>query len=162
MKLVAIANGVAGGIGAVIGDLVLDLTAAWPVVSGERAAGAPRAMVELLGAPGRLQAVRDHARGPLPQDLRPYAKPLAATALGAPIPRPGKLLCVASNYAAHIEESGRTAPTDRETITPWLFLKPPTCVRGPGEPILIPAQGQAVDWEVELAVVIGRPGRHIP
>jgi 2-keto-4-pentenoate hydratase/2-oxohepta-3-ene-1,7-dioic acid hydratase in catechol pathway len=58
-------------------------------------------------------------------------------------------------------ESGREAPANRHLITPWLFLKPATTVIGPGDPIPVPRQGQAIDWEVELAVVIGRRARHV-
>ncbi len=81
--------------------------------------------------------------------------------LGPPLPRPGKLICAAGNYQEHLREGG-AASVDKARTTPRLFLKPATAVIGPGEPIAIPPWSDAVDWELELGVVIGRRGRHIP
>ena len=73
----------------------------------------------------------------------------------APLPRPGKIICLAGNYAEHVREGGREAYGRNET-TPWLFLKPHTTVIGPEEPIRLPKRlGIHVDWECELGVVIG-------
>lgn len=76
--------------------------------------------------------------------------------LQAPVPCPRKLFCVAGNYLEHIEEGGGVmAPQDKET--PRIFMKPPSStVVGPGGDIRISPVAQAVDWEGELAVVIGR------
>ncbi|MEE2658632.1 MAG: fumarylacetoacetate hydrolase family protein [Candidatus Latescibacterota bacterium] len=81
--------------------------------------------------------------------------------LRAPMPNPAKLFCLAGNYQDHIEEGGgRMAAQDRET--PRVFMKPPTTtVIGPDDDILIPPVAQAIDWEGELAVVIGRKGKAI-
>ncbi len=79
--------------------------------------------------------------------------------LHAPIPRPKKnVFCLGQNYAAHAAESGNPPPT-----APIYFTKPPTTVVGPDEAIPYP-QGLTtrLDWEVELGVVIGLGGRHIP
>lgn len=80
-----------------------------------------------------------------------------------PIPRPNKLFLLAGNYGAHIQEGGGIAPERAETF-PYVFMKPPsTTLIGAGKPILIPKSSPAhVDWELELAVVIGRRGKHIP
>jgi 2-keto-4-pentenoate hydratase/2-oxohepta-3-ene-1,7-dioic acid hydratase in catechol pathway len=139
---------------------VLDLTAVWRALFGE-AGAAPATVHDLLARDGALPRVaagleRVHTAHPT------HRFPLAGVTLQAPVAEPGKLICVASNYAAHIEESGRVAPTDRHRITPWLFLKPSTTIIGPGAPIPVPRAGQAIDWEVELAAVIGRAGKHIP
>ena len=74
-----------------------------------------------------------------------------------PIPRPNKLFLLAGNYAAHIEEGGGKARERQETF-PYVFMKPPTTtLTNPGQPILIPkVSPQHVDWELELAVIIGR------
>jgi 2-keto-4-pentenoate hydratase/2-oxohepta-3-ene-1,7-dioic acid hydratase in catechol pathway len=146
---------------ALVGDAeVFDLTAAWRALPGE--GGAPPTTVRDLlardGALPRVAAGLDWARAA----PRAHRLPLAGVTLRAPLAQPGKLICVASNYAAHIEESGRVAPPDRHQITPWLFLKPATTIIGPGAPIPVPRTGQAIDWEVELAAVIGRAGKHIP
>jgi 2-keto-4-pentenoate hydratase/2-oxohepta-3-ene-1,7-dioic acid hydratase in catechol pathway len=137
---------------------VFDVTAGWRALPG--GTGAPPTTVrDLLDRDGALPRV---AAGWARAEPREHRYPLASVTLRAPLARPGKLICVASNYAAHIEESGREAPPDRHQITPWLFLKPDTTIIGPGEPIPVPRTGQAIDWEVELAAVIGRAGRHIP
>jgi len=84
----------------------------------------------------------------------------------APIPRPGKLLALAGNYTEHIEEAslkkgfklGLTASSKQETV-PRPFLKPATTVTGPGDTIPWPAYSEQVDYEIELAVVIGKATR---
>lgn len=70
---------------------------------------------------------------------------------------PGKIIGVGRNYAAHAKEHGAEVPE-----YPILFLKPPSCLIGPGETILLPPQSQQVEHEAELVVVIGRRGRWIP
>ncbi len=70
--------------------------------------------------------------------------------LGPPI-RPGKVICVGLNYRDHAEESGADVPEE-----PIIFLKPDTSVVGPQHPIRYPPQSSRIDYEAELAVVIGR------
>jgi len=96
--------------------------------------------------------------------------PASATALGmydlaevellAPLLRPGKLLAVAANYQDHVTESG-AAPLDRSRLSPRLFLKPTTSIVGPDAIVELPDVSRQVDWEAELAVVIGRGGKRI-
>ncbi|MDG4810714.1 fumarylacetoacetate hydrolase family protein [Micromonospora sp. WMMD1120] len=76
--------------------------------------------------------------------------------VGAPIARPGAVLCVGQNYAAHAAESGAEPPT-----TPIIFYKAPNTVVGPYDEVLIPRGSTRTDWEVELAVVIGRRARYL-
>ncbi|HIE03428.1 MAG TPA: fumarylacetoacetate hydrolase family protein, partial [Candidatus Latescibacteria bacterium] len=66
-------------------------------------------------------------------------------------------------YREHIAESDWTrTPEEEEKVTPYVFMKPPsTTISGPGDPIVIPKIGRAIDWEVELGVVIGRRGKYI-
>lgn len=64
---------------------------------------------------------------------------------------PGKIVCVGRNYRAHARELGNEVPSQ-----PLLFLKPPSALVGPGEPIRLPAASERVEHEAELAVVIGR------
>jgi 2-keto-4-pentenoate hydratase/2-oxohepta-3-ene-1,7-dioic acid hydratase in catechol pathway len=75
----------------------------------------------------------------------------------APVPRPGKILCVGLNYRPHVQESGETLPT-----TPLLFNKYANAVRGTGAIVRPPSQARQVDYEAELVVVIGRRGYQIP
>jgi 2-keto-4-pentenoate hydratase/2-oxohepta-3-ene-1,7-dioic acid hydratase in catechol pathway len=70
--------------------------------------------------------------------------------------KPGKIICVGRNYAAHAEEHGAEVPE-----IPLLFFKPPSSVIGPGESIILPPQSAQVEHEAELAVVIGRRGHWI-
>lgn len=87
--------------------------------------------------------------------------PLASVELLAPIRRPGKLLAVAGNFQAHIEEGGGTR-VDKSKIVPKLFIKPSSAIIGPGEAVALPSVSNALDWELELAIVIGTRGRDIP
>lgn len=71
--------------------------------------------------------------------------------LGPPCARPSKIICVGLNYAKHAAESGMAVPTE-----PVIFYKPTTAIIGPYDDIVIPKNSTKTDWEVELAVVIGR------
>ncbi len=97
-----------------------------------------------------------------PQARAAVSLPLDHVELLVPIPRPNKLFLLAGNYAAHIREGGGVAAERAETF-PYVFLKPAsTTLTDPGKPILIPKSSPAhVDWELELAVVIGKKGKHI-
>jgi 2-keto-4-pentenoate hydratase/2-oxohepta-3-ene-1,7-dioic acid hydratase in catechol pathway len=70
--------------------------------------------------------------------------------------QPSKLVCLGRNYAAHAAEHGDEVPSQ-----PLIFLKPPSAVIGPGEPIVCPPQSEQVEHEVELAIVIGRRARKV-
>ncbi len=78
----------------------------------------------------------------------------------APIARPGKILCLAGNYAEHIREAGRDV-AGKEKMAPRVFMKPATCVIGHGDTIKIPKVGNKIDWEAEMGVVIGKQGKYI-
>lgn len=80
--------------------------------------------------------------------------------LAAPIRRPGKVLAVAANYQEHVREGG-FADREKRISTPRLFLKPDTSIAGPGEAVAIPAITEQLDWEAELAVVIGSPAKDV-
>jgi 2-keto-4-pentenoate hydratase/2-oxohepta-3-ene-1,7-dioic acid hydratase in catechol pathway len=86
----------------------------------------------------------------------------ASTRLLVPVPRPNKLFLLAGNYADHIREGGGVAAERAETF-PYVFLKPPsTTLTDPGQPVRLPqAAPDAVDWELELAVVIGRRCKYV-
>jgi 2-keto-4-pentenoate hydratase/2-oxohepta-3-ene-1,7-dioic acid hydratase in catechol pathway len=74
----------------------------------------------------------------------------------APIPDPGKVICIGLNYRDHAEETGAKIPTE-----PVVFNKFPQCVIGPDEPVVLPAACRTVDYEAELVVVIGRTARRV-
>lgn len=79
------------------------------------------------------------------------------TRLGSPVARPSKIICVGLNYHDHAKESGAEAPKE-----PVLFFKSTTALCGPFDPVLIPRDGKKLDWEVELALVIGKRAKHVP
>jgi len=81
--------------------------------------------------------------------VRPERR-LAGAGLAPVVPRPGKILCVGLNYRNHILEMGRELPK-----YPTLFAKYPEALVGPADPIALPPESDAVDWEAELAVIIG-------
>jgi 2-keto-4-pentenoate hydratase/2-oxohepta-3-ene-1,7-dioic acid hydratase in catechol pathway len=89
-------------------------------------------------AAGRLPAVQLSAR------------------FGPPLRRPGKVVCVGLNYRDHAEETGAALP-----LEPVIFMKAPDTVVGPDDDVLIPRGSAKTDWEVELAVVIGRTARYL-
>lgn len=87
-----------------------------------------------------------------------FALPLKGARLLAPIPRPRKnIFCVGRNYPEHAREGRNPIPE-----APVFFTKPPTCIVGPEAPVVHHASTQELDYEVELAVIIGKRGRDIP
>jgi len=86
---------------------------------------------------------------------REASLPLEEVRLLAPV-LPGKIICVGRNYVEHAREHGAEVPK-----IPLIFLKPPSAILNPGEPILLPPQSQQVEHEAELVVVIGRRGKNI-
>lgn len=119
----------------------------------------PGEMLSFIAArPQVWQAAREVAERLAGGEAADLGHPLAGAKVLAPIPRPTKnVVCVGLNYADHARETGAKVPR-----YPVFFTKPPTSVLGPGEPI--PWHGAVstqVDWEAELVVVIGRPGRDI-
>lgn len=81
---------------------------------------------------------------------------IAGLRVGAPVARPGAVICIGQNYAAHAAESGAQPPTE-----PVIFFKHPNTVVGPFDDVVIPRGSTKTDWEVELAVVIGRECRYL-
>lgn len=106
---------------------------------------------------GRTDMLQVIASGALPAPL-PGAAPVSGHRLLAPVPRPGKIFGSGVNYASHKEENPDAVLPDE----PGFFAKFPSSVIGPGEAVRIPTPQSQVDYEVELAVVIGAAGRDIP
>jgi 2-keto-4-pentenoate hydratase/2-oxohepta-3-ene-1,7-dioic acid hydratase in catechol pathway len=89
---------------------------------------------------------------------------LDSVRLLAPIPRPGKVLALAGNYVEHIKEAGMKlglSDSPRLTTVPRPFIMPATAVAGPDDQIPWPAYSETIDYELELAVVIGRKAKAI-
>jgi 2-keto-4-pentenoate hydratase/2-oxohepta-3-ene-1,7-dioic acid hydratase in catechol pathway len=135
-----------GGVrsGVVVGDEIVDLTV--PQI------GLPGDMIELLrSGRGALERAAAAAVADGPR-LR-----LDGVHLLAPVPRPPKVLAIGMNYAAHVAELGREAPEYQ-----YWFNKQRTCVVGPGAPVVVPRVSFMVDYEGELAMVVGRRCRNVP
>src|SRR5258708_27261521 len=81
----------------------------------------------------------------------------AGTRLGSPVARPSKIVCIGLNYVDHARETGATPPPE-----PVIFLKSTTALCGPNDNIVIPRNSKKTDWEVELAVVIGKKASYVP
>src|SRR4029079_11328915 len=80
----------------------------------------------------------------------------SAVRLGAPIARPSKIICVGLNYRDHAKESGMAEPAE-----PGLFFKSTTAIVGPNDDVIIPKGSTKTDWEVELAVVVGKRASYV-
>jgi 2-keto-4-pentenoate hydratase/2-oxohepta-3-ene-1,7-dioic acid hydratase in catechol pathway len=147
-------------LGLVDGDSVIDLAACAGDGGGAWLSGSGAEMVALIrDFPDLRPRLEGLQGGGAPQGARVG---LDRVRLCAPVERPGKLVCLAGNYREHITESGYVAPEQTDIITQQLFLKPSTCITGDGGEIVVEHNNVTVGWETELAVVIGRRGKHIP
>lgn len=145
-------------LGAIVGDSVVDLV---PALAGR--VDVPARMIDFITAGPALHAsVRDALTS---MDSWPAGTThdLTAVTLQAPL-RPGKVIGVGLNYVEHVEESSRSLDTAKELPDrPVLFSKPATAIVGPDQPIRHNAALTAqLDWECELAVVIGREAVGVP
>ncbi len=139
--------------GALVGDWVIDLVAAQKshAIGGDPITGVADLIAAGPAAWARLAADLAVA------DLRPYRLSLADLKLAAPL-IPSKIIAIGRNYVEHSTEQAATPPDH-----PIIFAKYPTTVIGPGDEIRWdPSLATKVDWEAELAVVIGRPTRRVP
>lgn len=156
MKFVTYEHGDEARLGALVGDEIVDLQAAEQALAHyDPTFVFPNDMIELLtegeaGLAKAKTAVSAVLDGPLTgkDDLRLSAD---SVKILPPIPRPGKIICLGRNYAAHAAEGGAEPPP-----FPMLFYKPATSLIGEGGTIVVPAITEKPDYEGELAVVIGR------
>lgn len=132
------------------------------LLASPRAAGD---MIALLQAGSKFHRALDRTARALARyedgagkaKLKSLFRPLDQVRLKAPVPQPKKIIAVGLNYADHAAEQGRTPPEK-----PVYFGIYANAVIGPGEDIELPPNSDQVDWEAELAVVMGRGGRNIP
>ena len=146
MKLVTFARSGSTRIGIVRSDDLIDLSLAAPEL--------PKEMCAFLA-----QGAEALQRAAEAQAAPPPGTTLSAddVSIEAPILHPGKILAVGLNYADHIAETGRPKPE-----IPMIFNKQSTSVNRPGGPIHVPRASEKVDWEGELAFVVGKRCRHVP
>jgi 2-keto-4-pentenoate hydratase/2-oxohepta-3-ene-1,7-dioic acid hydratase in catechol pathway len=153
-------------IGVVTGSSVIDLAAVPELLEHTEtwSAGPPSDALSVIRSFSnlrpQLEVLLDRSEGD--SGIKGAQFSLDSVELCAPVQRPGKLLCLAGNYRDHITESGFVVPEQTDVITQQIFLKPSTCIIGNEEEILIEHNNVLVGWETELAVVIGKRGKHIP
>ncbi|MEZ5593972.1 MAG: fumarylacetoacetate hydrolase family protein [Gammaproteobacteria bacterium] len=130
---------------------------------GERAAEKP-GLLDAAGNIRDLSGVVPDLSGAVLTDLQrlqsidPESLPLVegSPRLGACVAGTGKFICIGLNYSDHAEETGHAVPSE-----PVIFMKATSAICGPNDPIIIPRGAEKTDWEVELGVVIGKPGKYI-
>ncbi len=167
MRLVTFKTGYGARLGAVDGERVVDLNAAYAALLASQGvrraaaharaalpADATRFLAEGIDAVRRAEAAVAFAHDAAVPGLRVPRRGLALLPI---VPHPPKVICVGLNYRDHAEETGMKIPEH-----PVFFSKFTSCLIGAGEPIVLPRVSEQLDYEAELAVVVGRPGRYIP
>jgi 2-keto-4-pentenoate hydratase/2-oxohepta-3-ene-1,7-dioic acid hydratase in catechol pathway len=164
MRLVSYKRSGAGRIGARLAGEVVDLTDAYAAVLADRGTGDPEQRAEEAVPPDMLAFLATGEEGMKAatealelasgdDDLR---VPASEVELLPPVPRPPKIICVARNYAEHAAEA------KLEVLEyPNLFIRFPRSLIPDGAPILVPKVSEQADWEAELAVIIGKRGKHV-
>ena len=109
-----------------------------------------------VGASVLTRAGAGVIRGAIERGRLPIVEDVENLRVGAPIARPGKVVCIGLNYRDHAEETGARPPDE-----PVVFMKDPSTVVGPYDPVLIPRGSTKTDWEVELGVVVGTEARYL-
>ena len=172
MRIVTFAAGDEARLGALVNDSVVDLPGAFAAYRRTQAAVGEEEVavttlavsaLELLrtGAPARAAAAQALAFAATADNLAALRRVGLAYATDEvtflpPVPNPGKIVCLGQNYRKHIEEMGR-----EPTKFPVIFAKFANVLTGHRQPIVLPKVSQQVDYEAELALVIGRTGRDI-
>lgn len=98
--------------------------------------------------------ITSYIEGLKAKDVEPQS--IKGKRFGAPITRPHQIICIGLNYADHAAETGAEIPSE-----PIIFTKSPNTLIGPNDDVRIPRKSQKTDWEVELAIVIGRQCRYL-
>jgi len=161
-KLLSYQTGRDARAGVLVGDTVYDAARVTGAAAYASVLGVledwSKAKGSLAQAAKRIAAGKSRAKG----------QPLARTRLLAPVRYPGAIFCAGANYRDHMLEMARVSNTPPEQdphevgLKPWHFIKTSrSSVVGPGARVRLPLFSQKVDWEVELAAVIGRPARNV-
>jgi 2-keto-4-pentenoate hydratase/2-oxohepta-3-ene-1,7-dioic acid hydratase in catechol pathway len=153
MKLVTYSKEGSVSVGILTGDGLIDIVSSW---DGSDPPGSVIEILERGPACFEKLAVVEKSAGQL--------MPLNSVKLLAPIPRPGKILALAGNYVEHIKEAGLKlglSDSPRLTTVPRPFIMPATAVANPGDEISWPVYSETIDYELELAVVIGRKAKAV-
>ena len=153
MKLVTYTHDNFISCGILVQDSIIDIPSNW------QGPNPPRDVKEILEkGPSSMAKLAEIAK------TAKALTPLNAVKLLAPIPRPGKVLALAGNYTEHIVEAGLKlglSDSPRRTTVPRPFLKPSTVVIGPDDQIPWPDCSEQIDYELELAVIIGQKAKRV-
>jgi 2-keto-4-pentenoate hydratase/2-oxohepta-3-ene-1,7-dioic acid hydratase in catechol pathway len=142
MRFTTYTQGQAQRLGVVVGNELIDLNQAQPQISADLRT-ALRLGQDLASA--AQAAIASNAK----------RVPLASVQLAPLLPEPGKIVCLGLNYYDHAKEGGREKP-----VYPWFFLRCATSLLAPNAKALRPKVSERLDWEAELAVVIGKTVKH--
>ncbi len=155
MKLVTYSRDQSVSCGVLVDDGVIDIASAW------QGPNPPRSVKEVLQR--GTSCLEKLARMATVTDV---LTPLDSVKLLAPIRRPDKIIALAGNYSEHIKEAGLKrgfkvglSDSPRQTTVPRPFIMPPTVVIGPDDEITWPAYSEQIDYEIELAVIIGKKAK---
>jgi len=168
MRLYTFETGIKQRIGVEYSDRIVDLVAAHNALLESKGQSAnngftmPADMLTFLraGIPAMdaAQKVLDYVDGLSDEEVEKLSYSMDGVKILAPVPRPGKMLFSGINFYGHLEEEPGAVLTE----SPWFFSKVPSTVVGPGDPIVHPKLTEQLDYEVELAIVIGRTARNVP
>jgi 2-keto-4-pentenoate hydratase/2-oxohepta-3-ene-1,7-dioic acid hydratase in catechol pathway len=159
MKLVRFStNGQSPRLGALQGDRIADLQASVAATLTRRGVVRAQALAAALVPASTREFLEGGAatQDALSSITEWVTVPANSARLHAPIADPGKFICIGLNYSDHAAETGNPVPKE-----PPIFAKWSNAIIDPGEPILRPRGSKALDWEVELGVVIGKPARYV-
>lgn len=163
MKLVTYTiNGSEAKLGVIQNDTIIDVESLAHKSNEEF----PLTMLDLIDAGSvMVKKIADTIASGTENTIASASIPVDEAVLLAPIPRPRKnIIGIGLNYTEHVAESARTLDTSNELPQkPVIFSKPPTAVIGTNENVILnPKLTQQLDWEVELAVIIGKKGKYVP
>jgi 2-keto-4-pentenoate hydratase/2-oxohepta-3-ene-1,7-dioic acid hydratase in catechol pathway len=165
MKLVTYRSKNEHGLGLVDGENIIDLNAAFKSNVGGAFKVKKIQPLDMLGlldiGPSAIKEVKKVLKG---DENSKFVNPLKRVKLLSPITCPRKnIVCLGLNYAEHVREGSRPGQTPRDLpALPIFFTKPPTSVIGPFDNIIYPKVTEKLDYEAELAFVIGKKGKYIP
>lgn len=137
MKLIRFGNKNEEKPGLLNGDRIIDLRSIFPDIPD---------ICEQFFRDGWLEKIKTVSEPGVGMDVR----------IGSPVTRPSKMICLGKNYEDHAKEGGFETPA-----APLLFCKSPNTLNGPFDPVQLPQSSGRIDWEVELAVIIGKEGKRI-
>lgn len=161
MKLVTYTQGFGDRVGALVEDKVVDLRSACERHTNESLGGVFESMLSVLksGDLGKKLAEEalEAALGQADASLADSVLPASKVRLRPPVPNPGKIYCPAVNYHSHARETKMTPPEE-----PYFFTKFADAVVGPDDVVIAPKLSEMTEYELELAVVIGKSGKYIP